>query len=504
MERVIGLARRRGFIFPSSEIYGGFANAYDYGPLGVELLRRVKDSWWAATVRRAHSLPGDDRASRTRVVGLDSAIIQSPRVWEASGHAAGFSDPMVDCRSCKARFRLDDDDDASSASDAACCPECGGSDLTGQREFNLMFKTQIGALDASDGEEGAGRSAYLRPETAQGIFLSYKAVADSMRLAPPFGVAQLGKSFRNEITPGRFVFRTREFEQAELEFFCRDAAAAQEWHAYWVAARFDWYVETLGLARDRLRLREQGPAELAHYSVRCTDIEYEFPWGWGELEGVAIRGDYDLAKHADASGVDLRVLDPHSGERYLPHVVEPAAGIGRIALAMLVDASIRGVERAAEDEREVLALRARFAPTTVAVLPLLKKPASGLPAMAHAIEDVLRAACGDAWPTHAEPSPLVRDALLGAEDAGAARRPARFRAGFEPTLAYDHTGAIGRRYRRYDEIGTPLCVTIDHATLADEANRVVTVRSRDSMAQHSVHLRDLVDFLADAIDDADR
>ena len=526
-EALVGLCKRRGFIFPASEIYGGFANAYDYGPLGVELIRRVKESWWASTVRRTHVLGTSDGreataavsedAARSRVVGLDSAIIQAPRVWEASGHAAGFSDPMVDCRECKARFRVEDDDGgetptSSSTTSTPCCPACGSANVTAQRDFNLMFKTQLGALDAGSETGEGGRHAYLRPETAQGIFLNYKAVADSMRLAPPFGVAQIGKSFRNEITPGHFVFRTREFEQAEMEFFCRDESSATAWHAYWVEARWRWYINTMGISPQKLRLREQTADELAHYSSRCTDIEFEFPWGWGELEGVAIRGDYDLRKHAEGSGVDLRTLDSATGERYLPHVVEPAAGIGRIALALLVDAATVELSDPEEEGkgkrkggRELFRFHPRVAPTTVAVLPLLKKKASGLPAMARAVEDVLRVACGD---ESGPPSALVHEALLGGGGggdgaSGIARAPPlppqRFRADFVPTTTYDHTGAIGRRYRRYDEIGTPLCVTVDHATLEDEANRVVTVRSRDSMEQTSVPLRDLVEHIEEAI-----
>lgn len=435
MDTIVSLCKRRGFIFPASEIYGGIGNTYDYGPLGVELLRRVKDAWWLRMV-----------TSRTDVVGLDSAIIQNPKVWEVSGHVGGFSDPMVDCKKCKARFRADKLEDASCPEKPSKRPgECAG-ELTEPRAFNLMFQTQLGAM------EGSGSTAYLRPETAQGIFLNFLNVLNSSRVKPPFGIAQIGKSFRNEITPGNFVFRTREFEQAEMEFFCPPAENDQ-WYEYWRSERFQWY-QDLGIRPEKLRLREHEADELAHYSTACVDVEYEYPFGWGELEGIACRTDFDLKRHSEASGTDLVYFDPQTKEKYTPYVIEPAGGISRMALTFLIDAYEE--EQLEKDTRSVLHFHPEIAPITAAVFPLVKK--DGMPEKAHEVEALLRGA--------------------------------RF------STFYDEKGAIGRRYRRQDEAGTPYCITVDGDTL--EKN-VVTLRDRDTMEQESLPVADLVPALAERI-----
>ena len=435
MEKIVSLCKRRGFVFQASEIYGGIGNTYDYGPLGVELLRRVKDAWWNRVV-----------VERDDVVGLDSAIIQNPRVWEGSGHVGGFSDPMVDCKKCKARFRADKLVDSSCPEKPSKHPgECGG-ELTEARAFNLMFKTNVGPV------ENAGSVAYLRPETAQGIFLNFKNVLESSRLKPPFGIAQIGKSFRNEITPGNFVFRTREFEQAEMEFFV-PPAENDRWFAYWREERRRWY-EDFGIDSARLRLRDHAPDELAHYSTGCTDVEYEYPFGWGELEGIACRTDFDLRRHSEASGVELKYFDPDTKEKYYPYVIEPAAGIDRTALTFLIDAYDE--ETVEGETRVVLRFHPEIAPITVGVFPLVKK--EGMPEKAHEIERALRAQ--------------------------------RF------TAFYDEKGAIGRRYRRQDEAGTPFCVTVDGDTMKED---VVTVRHRDSMAQDKVRTGEIGAWIADAV-----
>jgi glycyl-tRNA synthetase len=435
MSTIVSLCKRRGFVFQASEIYGGIGNTYDYGPLGVELLRRVKDAWWGRVV-----------TERADVVGLDSAIIQNPQTWITSGHVGGFSDPMVDCKKCKARFRADHIGEASCPEKPSKRPgECEG-ELTEPREFNLMFKTNVGPLESDSSV------AYLRPETAQGIFLNFKNVLESARMKPPFGIAQIGKSFRNEITPGNFVFRTREFEQAEMEFFVPPGEDAR-WFDYWVQQRFDWYVEH-GVRPEKLRLRRHDPKELAHYAKATTDIEYEYPFGWGELEGIANRTDFDLKRHSEASGTDLLYFDPQTKEKYTPFVIEPAGGITRMALTFLIDAHEE--QQLEKDTRTVLHFHPKIAPTTVAVFPLVKK--EGMPERA--------------------------------EEVIAALRKARFSA------FYDEKGAIGRRYRRQDEVGTPYCVTIDGDTL--EKN-VVTVRDRDSMEQVSIPVPELVGWLDDAI-----
>jgi len=436
MDKIVSLCKRRGFVFPASEIYGGIGNTYDYGPLGVELKRRVKDAWWTRMV-----------TLRDDIVGLDSAIIQNPKTWETSGHVSNFTDPMVDCKKCKGRFRADKLDDARCSEKPSKKPgECGG-ELTEAREFNLMFKTNVGPV------EGSGSVAYLRPETAQGIFLNFKNVLESSRVKPPFGIAQIGKSFRNEITPGNFVFRTREFEQAEMEFFIPPEQNDQ-WYAYWVNERFSWYVD-YGIDPAKLRKYEHPQAKLAHYCKACTDVEYEYPFGWGELEGIACRTDFDLKSHSAASGKDLTYFDPESKARYTPWVVEPAAGVDRTALTFLIDAY---EEQALPDGdvRTVLHFHPEIAPITVAVLPLVKK--EGMPEKAGEIDRMLR--------------------------------QARF------TTFYDESAAIGRRYRRQDEVGTPFCVTIDGETLKSD---VVTVRHRDSMTQENVKVADLEAYLRAAM-----
>jgi glycyl-tRNA synthetase len=435
MDTIVSLCKRRGFVFQASEIYGGIGNTYDYGPLGVELKRRVKEAWWNRMV-----------TSRDDIVGLDSAIIQNPKVWETSGHVGGFSDPMVDCKKCKGRFRADKLDEASCLERPSKHPgECDG-ELTEARAFNLMFKTSIGPV------ESTGSVAYLRPETAQGIFLNFKNVLESSRLKPPFGIAQIGKSFRNEITPGNFVFRTREFEQAEMEFFV-PPAENDKWFAYWRNERRSWY-EDYGIDPDRLRLRDHDKTELAHYSTGCTDVEYEYPFGWGELEGIACRTDFDLRRHSEASGVELKYFDPDTKERYFPYVIEPAAGVDRTALTFLIDAYDE--ETVEGETRVVLHFHPEIAPVTVGVFPLVKK--EGMPDKAHEIERELRRA--------------------------------------RLTTFYDEKGAIGRRYRRQDEAGTPFCVTIDGDTLQQD---VVTVRHRDSMEQDRVKASELAAWLGDAV-----
>jgi len=429
MEKVVNLCKRRGFVFPSAEIYGGFRSTYDYGPIGVLLLRNVKAAWWRSMVQL-----------RTDVVGLDASILSPPAIWEASGHLQNFSDPLVDCRNCGARHREDNLEDRNT------CPSCGATgSFTEARQFNLMFKTQAGPV------EGDGAVAYLRPETAQGMFINFSNVLNSSRKKPPFGIAQIGKSFRNEITPGQFVFRTREFEQMELEFFV-PPDEAQQWYEYWCAQRYDWYVD-LGIPPEKLRLRPHDDDELSHYSSGTSDVEFAFPWGWGELEGVANRGDFDLKAHAAHSGEKLDYFDQATNTRYTPHVIEPAAGATRTMMAFLLAAydeeEVRG------EVRTVLRLHPRLAPYQVAVLPLSKK-------------DTL-------LPVANEVLALVQPHWM---------------------CDYDETQAIGRRYRRQDELGTPFCVTIDFETLED---RAVTVRHRDTMAQERIPLDGLVAYLAERL-----
>ena len=432
MDKITALSKRRGFVFPSSEIYGGLGSTYDYGHYGVLLKGNLKARWWHAMLQE-----------RDDVVALDSAILQHPRVWEASGHLAGFTDPLVDCRACGQRFRADKLEDAPCPRKPSVHPGQGPEcDLTDAREFNLMFETTVGPVKDS------GSVAYLRPETAQGIFVNFKNVLQFARKKPPFGIAQIGKSFRNEITPGNFIFRTREFEQMEMEFFV-PADQAPEWYAYWKQARRDWY-ERLGLRPDHLRLREHEPDELSHYSSATADVEYRFPIGWQELEGIANRGDFDLKQHAQFSGEKLEYFDQQSGERYVPHVIEPAAGADRAALAFLVDAYDE--EEVEGEARTVLRLHPLLAPVKVAVLPLLRK--EGQPETARRIFEEVRR-----------------------------RMPAE----------YDPGGSIGRRYRRQDEIGTPWAITVDHQTAQDGS---VTLRDRDSLRQERVAADGVADELA--------
>jgi glycyl-tRNA synthetase len=427
MDKIVSLCKRRGFIFPASEIYGGIANTYDYGHYGVLLKRNVIDAWWQAMI-------GD----RTDIVALDSAIIQHPKTWEASGHLAGFTDPLVDCKACGQRFRADHLNELpcgrKPSKHPGETPEC---DLTEAREFNLMFETTIGPV------KEVGATVYLRPETAQGIFLDFKTVLGFARKKPPFGIAQVGKSFRNEITPGNFIFRTLEFEQMEMEFFV-PPDEAQQWHEHWLKERLDWYVR-LGIRPDHLKLRPHDADELSHYSSATSDVEYLYPIGWSELEGIANRGDFDLTQHARYSGEKLEYFDTASGERDVPHVIEPAAGVGRTVLAVLCDAYDE--EEVAGEQRTVLKLHPRLAPIKVAVLPLVRK--DGQPELAHEAFELLRG---------------------------------------QMQAEYDEGGSIGKRYRRQDEIGTPFCVTIDHQSLED---RTVTVRDRDSLEQERVAVDDL-------------
>jgi glycyl-tRNA synthetase len=426
MDKIVSLARRRGFVFPSSEIYGGLGSAYDYGHYGVLLKENVKARWLEAMVRE-----------REDIVALDSSIILHPAVWEASGHVAGFADPLVDCRTCKLRFRADhladpEHEEIRCGRKPSKRPgETEECDLTEPRLFNLMFSTRIGAV------EETGMDAYLRPETAQGIFVNFKNVAQIARRKPPFGIAQIGKAFRNEITPGNFIFRTLEFEQMEMEYFV-PPGEAEEWFRYWVDERVAWHLR-YGIRQSHLRVRPHEAEELSHYSSATSDLEYRFPIGWSELEGIAHRGDFDLRAHTEASGTKLEWVDGQ--ERYTPHVVEPALGVNRSMLAFMVDAYDEEV--VAERERTVLRLHPALAPVKVAVLPLIAKN-EDMVAKARALYEELRRA-------------IVAE--------------------------YDDSGQIGRRYRRQDEIGTPYALTIDEQTLSDDT---VTIRDRDSLAQERI------------------
>jgi glycyl-tRNA synthetase len=441
MDKIVSLARRRGFVFPSSEIYGGLGSAYDYGHYGVLLKENVKARWLEAMVRE-----------RDDIVALDSSIILHPGVWEASGHVGGFTDPLVDCRTCKLRFRADHLGDPEHE-ELRCgrkpskrpgeTPDCN---LTEPRQFNLMFETRVGAV------EETGTKVYLRPETAQGIFLNFKNVAQLARRKPPFGIAQIGKSFRNEITPGNFIFRTLEFEQMEMEYFV-PPADADEWYRYWIEERRDWYLR-LGIRESRLRVRPHDADELSHYSSGTSDIEYLYPIGWSELEGVANRGAFDLTAHTEASGAKLEWVDSQSGERYTPHVIEPAAGVNRAMLAFLCDAYDEEV--VAERDRTVLRLHPQIAPVKAAVLPLIAK-SSDMVTKARGLYEELR----------------------------------RF-----AVAEYDDNSQIGRRYRRQDEIGTPFAFTIDEQTLEDDT---VTVRDRDSLTQERISLSRAREHLLDRL-----
>ena len=423
MDQIVSLCRRRGFVFPSSEIYGGLGSTFDYGHYGVLTKNNIRGRWLEAMVQE-----------RDDIVLIDSAIILHPRVWEASGHVEGFTDPLVDCRTCKLRFRADQLESAQCGRKPSRHP--GGTpdcDLTEARQFNLMFQTTVGPI------EEAGAKAFLRPETAQGIFINFKNVLQLARRQPPFGIAQVGKSFRNEITPGNFLFRVREFEQMEMEFFV-PPAEAEQWYRYWVDARFDWYLR-YGLRRSHLRVREHGEEERSHYSQGTSDIEYDYPIGWSEHEGVANRGDFDLSRHTEFSGTKLEFVGLEGTARYVPWVIEPAVSIERIFVAMLVDAYDE--EEIAGREPTVLRLHPAIAPVKAAVLPLIAKD-PGMVEKARALYEELRRS---------------------------------------EVVEYDEGGAIGRRYRRQDEIGTPFAFTIDEQTLEDDT---VTIRERDSLAQERV------------------
>lgn len=426
LEQIVSLAKRRGFIFPGSDIYGGIGGFYDFGPLGTELKFNIKQAWWNDVVRM-----------RDDVVGLNAAIIMNPKVWEASGHVSGFSDPMVECKKCNQRFRADQVGDK--------CQNCGGKEFSDVRQFNLMFKTNVGPA------EDTSSVAYLRPETAGGIFVNFKNVLDTMRIRVPFGIAQIGKAFRNEVNPKDYIFRTREFEQMELEYFVKpgdDDKSFQDW----IDERFAWY-EKIGLKN--IRKTAQPKEELAHYSKGTTDIEYEFPFGWKEIEGVANRTDFDLKAHAQASGQELSYTNPDSNEKFVPYVIEPSAGVDRIALAILCDAY------AEEDERVVLKLNPKLAPYKVAVFPLLKNKPE-LVAKAREVYLQLKA------------------------------------YSFGP-VAWDDRGNIGKRYFAQDEIGTPYCVTIDFDTL-EKSGDTVTIRDRDTMTQERIAISDLKAYIQKALE----
>jgi len=422
MEKIVSLCQRRGFIFPSSEIYGGLSSCWDYGPLGVELKRNIKDAWWRAVVQE-----------RDDMVGLDTSILMHPDVWKASGHTEGFADPLVECQSCHLRWRQDE-------LQSNRCPSCDGN-LTEPRLFNLMFKTLMGPV-----EEDAS-TVYLRPETAQGIFVNFANVLNTTRKRLPFGIAQLGKSFRNEITTGNFIFRSREFEQMEIEYFVKPGTA-EEWFSYWLEERLNWYVK-LGIKREHLQQRQHTKGELAHYARECYDIDYLFPMGWSELEGIADRGDFDLVQHAKYSGKSLNYLDEETKEHIIPYIIEPSAGVDRSALAFLCDAYDEEPDNG--EIRVLLHLHPTLAPIKVAVLPLSRR--EKLVAVAKKIYADLR----QCW-----------------------------------IVQYDDAQSIGRRYRRQDEIGTPFCITIDFQSLEDKQ---VTIRERDTMNQIRVPIAELKNTL---------
>lgn len=451
MEKLVAFLKHQGFVFQGSEIYGGLANAWDYGPLGVELKNNIKKFWWRKFVQES---PYN--------VGMDSAIIMNPKVWIASGHVAGFSDPLIDCKKCGVRYRADklieEATEGKVAADGMSdedlinyirdnnlkCPSCGSSDFTDIRKFNLMFKTNQGVIESEE------NTVYLRPETAQGIFVNFKNVQRAMRKKLPFGIAQIGKAFRNEITPGNFIFRTREFEQMELEFFCKPGTDL-EWFKYWKEYCLN-FLKELGLKEDRLRTRDHGEDELSFYSVATTDIEFLFYFGWGELWGIADRTDYDLGVHQNHSKENLEYFDPDTNTKYIPYVIEPSVGVERLLLAVLTNAyELETLEN--NETREVLRLKPFLAPIKVAVLPLVNKLS----------------------PKAQEVYELVSKHFM---------------------TQFDTSGAIGKRYRRQDAIGTPLCVTIDYETLEDES---VTVRDRDTMKQVRIPISELVSYIGDKI-----
>ena len=450
MNKIVSLCKRRGFIFQGSEIYGGLANTWDYGPLGVELKRNVKDYWWRKIVQE-----------RDDVVGIDSAILMHPRVWEASGHVAGFNDALIDCKQCKSRFRADHlIEDALNMKvegksvqelteivhgNQIKCPTCGMVDWTDARVFNLMFKTYQGVT------EDSSSIVYLRPETAQGIFVNFKNVLDSSRMKLPFGIAQIGKSFRNEITPGNFTFRTREFEQMELEFFVKPGDD-EKWFEYWRQFMIDFFV-SLGVKSENLRLRDHSPEELSHYSKATTDLEYKFPFGWGELWGVANRTDFDLSRHIEYSGKSLTYFDPVENKQIVPYVIEPSLGADRAVLVLLCDAYDE--EEVQGETRVVLRFKPEIAPIKCAVLPLSKK---------ESLEELARKIYQDLKKYY--------------------------------HMEYDNTGSIGKRYRRQDEIGTPFAITVDFDSLEDNK---VTIRDRDTMKQDRVEIDKVRDYLKEKL-----
>jgi glycyl-tRNA synthetase len=431
MDKLVSLAKRRGYVFQSSEIYGGTGSVWDYGPLGVELKRNVKELWWSSMVH-----------SRDDIEGLDAAILMNPSVWEASGHVEGFTDPLVECSNCHRRFRAD-----LPEVEKGQCPSCGTKDVFAEpRMFNLMFKTFMGPV------EDSSATVYIRPETAQGIYVNFLNVQSTARQRVPFGIAQIGKAFRNEITPGNFIFRTREFEQAEMQFFVKPGDD-EEWFDRWMESRMAWHRE-LGIREEKLRFHEHGPDELAHYAKKAYDIEYEFPFGWKEFEGIHNRTDFDLSRHQEHSGKRLEYIDPTSNERYIPYVIETSMGVDRTVLVLLADAYRE--EEVEGDQRVVLGLAPKLAPIKVAVFPLVKK--DGMPELAHKIMVDLR---GSAIPSF-----------------------------------YDQAGAIGRRYRRQDEVGTPWCVTVDGQTAEDAT---VTVRDRDSLEQVRVGSDHVVEWVKERL-----
>ncbi|MGZ4106657.1 MAG: glycine--tRNA ligase [Tumebacillaceae bacterium] len=450
MEQIVALAKHRGFIFPGSEIYGGLANTWDYGPLGVELKNNVKRAWWKKFIQESQYN-----------VGLDAAILMNPKAWVASGHIGNFNDPMIDCKKCKARHRADkliedalsekgiemivdglsfDQMAALIKEHNIVCPDCGSDDFTEIRQFNLMFKTFQGVTESSSNE------IYLRPETAQGIFVNFKNVQRTMRKKLPFGIGQIGKSFRNEITPGNFTFRTREFEQMELEFFCKPGEDLQ-WFDFWRTTCHQW-LQNLGMKEDNLRLRDHSADELSHYSKATTDFEYKFPFGWGELWGIADRTDFDLKQHMEHSGEDFNYVDPETNEKYVPYCIEPSLGADRVTLAFLID-SFEEQQLEGGDSRTVLRLHPALAPYKVAVFPLSKKLSEGATKV---FQD------------------LAKNFMVD----------------------YDESGSIGKRYRRHDEIGTPFCVTYDFES---EGDGQVTVRDRDTMEQHRMPIAELKAFI---------
>jgi len=434
MDLLVSLCKRRGFVYPDSEIYGGFANAWDYGPYGVELKNNIRDAWWKRFVQM-----------RDDVVGVDTPIIQHPKIWEASGHLQNFSDPLVDCKKCHHRFRLDH---LLEMEKADRCPDCGG-ELTDVRNFNLMFQTQVGVTQDSSA------TAYLRPETAAGMFTAWINVRDTMRKKLPFGIAQVGKAFRNEITPGNFIFRTREFEQMEIEYYTKPADAPKMFE-HWLEEQKTFLFDDLNIDPAHLVFHEIPEKERAFYSARTVDTEYQYPFGLKELHGIANRGDYDLSQHAKFSGEDLRYLDPETNERYLPHVIEPSWGLTRLLFAVLLEHldidEAPTTEKGGEEERMVLRLPAKLAPVKAAVLPLQKK--DGL-------------------------ADIGRDLAKQLRQSGL-------------VIEYDESGSIGKRYRRQDEIGTPFCFTVDYQTKEDQT---VTVRDRDSMSQERVAIGEVADWV---------